>query len=1220
MNDVTTTPSKRGAWYRFLGHAALALAAGMALYALAGYALLPKIVQTRLAQFATRELARTTTIERVELSPFKLAAAIHGIAIADASEGLPLLRVERVDLDLSAASLWKWAPVVESLRITRPRLAIARIAANRYSIQDLIDRALSFPPGPPPPFSVNNIELVDGSVDFDDRPQRRKHRVEHLEAGIPFLSSLAYETAIKVQPKLAGTVNGVAFTLAGDTTPFAKTREAAFDLDIDRLPLPQYLDYSPTKLAVELAGGYLTTRLRISFAQPAGASPTFFIAGEAILDELAIVRRDKAPLIGAQTVAATIDRVDPAARTVAIARLAIARPEVTVRRRSDGAFELADGIVEASVPNTQASQPWRIEARELAVTEGSVHFDDASVAPAYRATYSKLSAQATRLSNAARAKAQLEGSFSVDESGSATVSAEIGINPVSARGRFDVKGARLARLYPYVASLVAVEVQRGVADVGMAFDLATSPGFELKFSEGGATLSDVTLAAPGDRLPMWHMPELLLEGFAVDVNQRMLSIGSATVRKPILRLRRDAHGEWNYARMLRTTQATGVASESRAPAAKGDGTWQVLTRRTAIEQGEVVLDDSVPQPAVTLRLSEFNASGDNIGNARDRRGTIKVSTRTGDGGRLTLAGPFVANPPSGVFDVDAKSLSFKVLRPYIEGRSNVILRDGRLAAKGRLEFATGTDAPSLAWNGDVTLSDVAAIDGPTAGDLFKWRTLALTGLVAKGSPVDVAVAKIELADFYARVIVLPDGTLNLQHLGEPEEGESAAASLAAAPAPGRARAPGRGASDTASAATTGESGGRAARAAAAAQTTLRNLSDGALPFAVGRIDLSGGNVNFTDNYVRPNYSANLTQLGGGVSAMSPTQAGDIAITAKLDNGAPVEIRGRLQPFARELVLDLEGSARDIELPPLSPYSAKYAGYGITKGKLAFDVSYKLENRRLEARNRIVLDQLTFGERVESPDATKLPVLLAVALLKDTSGKIDIQLPIAGTLDDPQFSLGGLIVRVIVNLLTKAATAPFALLAAAFGGGEELSQIDFAPGSGTLSAEAAGKLDKLGQALANRPALKVEITGWVDPAGDRAGLEQAALDRMLRSAKFKALSGTAEAPESIEGTHIAPDERARWLLAAYRNAPIKERPRNVAGLLKEVPLAEMEALLKAHADIGDQQLADLGLRRAQLAQDALTQRGVAGERIFLVAPKATPGAREAAGSRVMFALR
>ena len=216
------------------------------------------------------------------------------------------------------------------------------------------------------------------------------------------------------------------------------------------------------------------------------------------------------------------------------------------------------------------------------------------------------------------------------------------------------------------------------------------------------------------------------------------------------------------------------------------------------------------------------------------------------------------------------------------------------------------------------------------------------------------------------------------------------------------------------------------------------------------------------------------------------------------------MQGHIAPFGKELSLDIAAKAHDIDLPALSTYSVKYAGYGIEKGKLTFDVRYQVENRKLTAENHLVLDQLTFGERVESPTATKLPVLLAVALLKDSRGVIDIRLPIGGSLDDPKFSVGGLVIRVIVNLIAKAVTAPFALLAAAFGGGEELSTLTFAAGSAELAPEAQKRIDTLGKALADRPGLKLEVGGHADPAGDREALRHAVVDDAIKRAKMKAL--------------------------------------------------------------------------------------------------------------------
>ena len=339
------------------------------------------------------------------------------------------------------------------------------------------------------------------------------------------------------------------------------------------------------------------------------------------------------------------------------------------------------------------------------------------------------------------------------------------------------------------------------------------------------------------------------------------------------------------------------------------------------------------------------------------------------------------------------------------------------------------------------------------------------------------------------------------------------------------------------------------------------------------------------------------------------------MVARVAGTAPVEVQGRIHPFAAELSLDVTAKARDIDLPPLTPYSLKYAGYGIEKGKLAFEVHYQIENRKLSAQNRLVLDQLTFGEHVPSPTATTLPVRLAVALLKDSRGVIDVRLPISGSLDDPKFSIGGLIVQVIVNLLTRAATAPFALLSAALGGGEELSTLTFAAGRAAIGEEVQGRVDTLAKALADRPGVKLEIGGRADPVADREALRHVAVEAALKREKTKSLAADGGAPASVDEVTLGPEERSRWLAAAYRAAPLPDRPRNALGMLKDVPPAEMEAMLLAHAQVDDESLRMLANARAQSVKDALVAKGVASERLFLVAPRlgSEPGGAPAPGA-------
>ncbi len=577
----------------------------------------------------------------------------------------------------------------------------------------------------------------------------------------------------------------------------------------------------------------------------------------------------------------------------------------------------------------------------------------------------------------------------------------------------------------------------------------------------------------------------------------------------------------------------------------------------------------MPEPVVRLAVRDFTFTAANYSNARGAKATMSLRARVGERGRVAFNGSLATNPVAASGQLDVSGLDVVTVRPYVESRVNVSLTGGALAAKGRLALDVPEQAAiKVAWKGDVTVTDFAALDKPTASDLARWKRLALEGVDVATEPFHIAVGQIGAEDYFARVIVYQDGTLNLARLltpgAEPEPAPDAKPS-----APPADSVPAR----------------------------------DPLPISIGRITLAHGNVNFTDLFVRPNYSANLTDVTGSVTTMSAEQAGDVAITARLDSSAPVEVSGRIHPFAKELSLDLAAKARDVDLPPLTPYAVKYAGYGIEKGKLTFDVHYRVENRKLVAENRLVLDQLTFNpQRIDSPTATKLPVLLAVALLKDVHGVIDIQLPISGSLDDPQFSVGGLIIRVIVNLITKAAVAPFTLLSAAFGKGEELSTVPFAPGSATLDAEAQNRLDTLAKALAGRPSLRLDIGGRADPAGDREALRRAAVDFAMKHEKMKSLASAANAPESVDLVTIEADERIRWLTAAYRESSIKERPRNAIGMLKDLPPAEMEALLLADAKVDDDALALLANARAERVKDALAASGIAGERLFLVAPR------------------
>jgi hypothetical protein len=462
----------------------------------------------------------------------------------------------------------------------------------------------------------------------------------------------------------------------------------------------------------------------------------------------------------------------------------------------------------------------------------------------------------------------------------------------------------------------------------------------------------------------------------------------------------------------------------------------------------------------------------------------------------------------------------------------------------------------------------AALEKASSQELLRWKSLAVNGIEVELEPLKVAVAEIALSDFFSRLILSAEGALNLQTLMR----ESSASAAKPVPAP----------------------------AVAASPPDIR----------LGKVVLSGGSVSYSDFLVTPNYSVMLTGVGGSVTAITPEQPGEVELHARIHQTAPVDIAGRINPLAKDLFVDLKVSARDIDLSPLTPYSVKYAGYGIEKGRLSVKLAYRIENRKLSAENNIYLDQLTFGERVDSPTATHLPVQLAVALLKDKNGVIDVNVPISGSLDSPEFGVGTVLTQVFGNLIATTVSKPFAMLGSLFGGGEELAFVEFGPGSAKLDAGEA-KLKTLAKALDSRPGLKLEVSGCIDAAADRDALKRAALDRQVKVAKLKTAGGAAQT--SVDQVALEAGEYEKYLAVAY----------HASGLPKDTPASEMERLMLGNVPVGDDELRLLANARAQAAKDWLVETGkIAAERISIAAPKAGGEGIKDQGkaSRVDFSLR
>ncbi len=1169
----------------------------VAAYAGIGFLIAPPIAKSYLVAALSRELKREVTIESLRINPFTLSATVRGLVMKDRPGPEPALTFDELYVNASLASLHRMAPVLEAIRLVKPHLRLVRAADGRHSFQDLADEAASKPKEPaaePLGFALANIEVVDGRFDVDDRLEGAKHSLADIQLGIPFLSSLPVHQNVHVEPKFAARLNDTPIEALARAKPFKDTQDSTVHLAISGLDLLRFLTYVPGELPVKVRSAKLDTALDITFAQPPGGRPAITLAGTAGVREVEVTAPGGAPLLRLPRLTAELHAVEPLGNRYHLEKVLIESPEITLHRRKGEEF-YALRLFEKhkggkSEPAKRDARPLAFSVGEIALTGGRLDVLDERPARPVRKTFDEVRAVVRNLSSVKDAVGEFTAFTHDTRDETLSATGRFWLQPGKAEGTLKLERLLLAEASPYAEPFVALQALDGKLDVATSFvyeDHADAPTLVLSGLE--ATLRSLVLRQQWDQHELARLAELTVKGAGFDLRNQAVTIGELASTNARFSVRREQDGRLNVEKLL----PDGHATEPRPAPAGGETPWSLALKKLAVTRYALLVEDERAGPAATARIENLAVRGENLSNAKGERGSVDVRFRVNQTGSFAASGQLGVNPVSARLRVDVRSVGILPLQPYFEQYVNAVVSDGDATVKGAVAFDLPEGVkPTGSFRGDVTLAEFAAVTRTATEDLLRWKSLHLGGIDTIVEPLKVDVKEVALSDFYARLIVNADGTLNLQGLVRSPEG-----------------APGEATSRPAD-----------ASAGTAKQERRRAPASPPLPISIGRITLQGGNVNFSDFFIKPNYSANLTGVGGTVTEITSRKAGDVELRARIDETAPVEIAGRLNPLAPELFLDLKATAKDIELPPLSPYAVKYAGYGIERGKLSVDVKYLVENGKLAADNNIYLDQLTFGEKLESPTATKLPVPFVVSLLKDRNGVIDLNLPISGTIEDPQFSIWAVIGQVIGNLITKAATAPFALLAG--GGGEELAYVEFAPGTATLDADDEKKLRTLAKALGDRPGLKLDVAGRVDPATDREGLKRAAVDREVKAAKLKAITKGGKATGALDEVKVEPAEYAKYLTAAYQEAKFP-KPRNVIGLAKELPVAEMEQLMLTNATATEEDLRVLANRRAQTTKDWLVGKGgIPADRVFLVAPKLAPEGIKDKGrpERVDFSLK
>lgn len=752
----------------------------------------------------------------------------------------------------------------------------------------------------------------------------------------------------------------------------------------------------------------------------------------------------------------------------------------------------------------------------------------------------------------------------------------------------------------------------------------------VKPAQTEVTLTNVTITRQGEAKPVFSLPELALDNVQIDMAKKHVILDKVSLNKLSILLQREQDGNIDLTRLFASTgsgtqrsgpssspkrvatakvaQATVIPIPDRKPSqediaqakvqaiaeaekpvdqlpvdvaaeesasgsddqmlpvlsmlAANTDPWNTQINTIQLSDASINFQDTTLSKAAPMKIHGLNLTLNNIDiNGIDPLEMV-LQAKVNKRGSIDTHGTLAWTPLSTNLNIDLKNVDLVSLQGWGGDQLNALLTRGNISFKGKVD-AKGVPLV-VAVNGTGRLSSFNIFDKRRRSDLLRWRNIGIDGLKFVNDPLRVDISSVRLDRFYARVNILPDGSLNLNDIVKQDK-------------------------------TVAKNESKANKAPPVS-------SKQSIPIRIGKVVVNKSNIDFSDQFIQPSYRANLTGLTGKIEPLHPNKTGKIEITGAVDKSAPLDISGTIDPFSSELKLDIVAKANNIDMPTFSPYSGKYVGYAIERGKLSVDVHYKIEDNALKATNEIFLDQLKLGDEIESSDAPSIPLKLAVSLLKDRNGEINLKLPVKGSVDDPEFSIGDVLFDAFINLIMKAITAPFALLGSAIGGDQELSSIDFTPGYKNIETEAETRLQTLSKALVDRPILKLEITGYADSKGDHDALKKVLLDRMVKAKKLTEDAADGEAGGSLEEVELDAEQYEEFLTMVYDEQTF-EKPENILGFAKSLPVPEMEELMLKNIEVNDEDYRKLAQQRANSARDWLVNQGaISNDRIFILGAK------------------
>ncbi len=1162
----------------------------LVIYAVVGVYILPAVLKSKIPEIIHQETGRKALISNVEVQPFPLSLSVQGLEIQEHNgQTFAALDVFYIKMGF-IQSIRQLALVIDEISLKKPFVHIARQKNGTLNFQDMVkakadvkkeDNDHVFP------VNIAKISLSEGKLAWEDASFTKPVKEDFHPINIDIEN---FTTHADQQARLGLSLalkSGGQLDWKGTASIKPLSSEGHIKLDkvmletIMALALPDTMSFS--------IKGYEVLDADYKANYTAANGLKFFVnkGGVEIRDFQFLEKDRKNTLVKMPVFALRGIDFDSEKQTLVIDSVSANNADFKAWLNPQGVMNY-QALIPASKPGSNSpnkaaasptepkAAPWKIKVNSVALTNIGVVFEDQTIKKPVVMNLKPVNFKLTNYSNESGANIPFQLSAGVNKTGLIKLAGNTVIEPFSVKAAVDIKGIALENFQAYLDKVARLDIIDGKLTIDGEAVLAMPKKDQLEVTFKGNSgidnllIRDQLLKEKGQKKDLVKIPVFALRGIDFNLGSKELVLDSVTAHNADVQAWLNPEGVINYQSSFSLTQSEVISVDKAVEKTvkPQTATWDIKVNTIALTNSSLNFEDQTQPKPVAMSYKPINLKLTHYSNNSGAKLPIQFSAGINNTGLITLKGDTVIAPLSANLDLDVKNVELEKFQPYFDKFVRLDVIDGAVHIDGKVSVAKQKqDKLDVKFKGNTGIASLLTRDQKNHRDLIKWEDLTLKDLAMDLLANRYTAASLVINKPYARVTIRKDKTVNLNDIVISDKSK---------PEP-------------------------------PLKSTQNKKSDPAKPyFKLGKIQVIDGSSDFSDLSLIMPFAAPIKSLDGGAGGVSsePKSKVTVALKGNAYELSPVDVKGEISPYLGDYTVEIKFDG--LPMPLMSPYMVQFAGYKVEKGKLTLGLKYTVVNRKLTASNSIFIDQFELGDKVENPNAISLPLELAVALLKDSNGKIKLDVPITGSLDDPKFSVGAIVADALINVLSKVVTSPFRALGSLIGSEKDMSTISFAAGNASLAKEQQAKLDTLAKALKERPVLNLDIKGAAFEEQDWPIIREEALYEQLKKRRAAEINKSAEKKIRDEYLGLSDDDYKRLLAdmfiekfpllaeKSFLGTPQLMDPK--AGDFYEIAKQKLFTIIK----VGQSRLKRLASARAEaIANYVVKKGGVPRERVFIL---------------------